>query len=285
MQNHYAAARQAFTQGLALGRDLGDRQWQAWVLHRLGWVAREQADTATAWAELRESEALFRALANEEGLAWVLTTMAELAVVEEDAATAAALLAESAARTTASSSQLRHAWNLNHLGHVAQLREDWAAAARWQEHSLAVFAALFGARNYGAAWAWEGLGWAALGQGRGAQAGRWLRQSLLVRQEMGDLSGVAWCLAGLACVAAVGGAAERAAQLWGAADGQRAALGVRGAPAARAIQARVLGAVEAEVGAARYRAWVGEGQALTREAAVAAGLEIAATAEAATERT
>ena len=108
MQNHYAAARQAFTQGLALCRDLGDREWQARVLHRLGHVAREQGDTATAWAELRESEALFRALANEEGLAWVLTTMAELAVVEEDAATAAALLAESAARTTASSSQLRH---------------------------------------------------------------------------------------------------------------------------------------------------------------------------------
>ena len=60
---------------------------------------------------------------------------------------------------------------------------------------------------------------------------------------------------------------------------------MRGAPAARAIQARVLGAVEAEVGAARYGAWVVEGHGLTREAAVAAALAIAATAEAATERT
>ena len=155
----------------------GPKDWQAWVLHRLGHVAREQGETATAWAQLRESEALFRALANEEGVAWVLTTMAELAVVEEDAATAAALLAESAARTTASSNQLRQAWNLNHLGHVAQLRAEWAAAARcsrstaWPCLRPCLARAITGRRGR------EGLGWAALGQGNGAQAGRWLGQS------------------------------------------------------------------------------------------------------------
>ena len=156
MQNHYAAARQAFTQALELVPGPGRPAAAGRGLAPPG-PGRGQGETATAWAQLRESEALFRALGKEEGVAWVLTTMAELAVVE-DAATAAALWRRvRRARPPAAISCARPGTSTT-WGMSPSCARTWAAAARCQEHSLAVFAALFGARTYGATWAWEELG-------------------------------------------------------------------------------------------------------------------------------
>jgi hypothetical protein len=99
-----------------------------------------------------------------------------------------------------------------------------------------------------------------------------LAQGLALSQTLHDQASIAWCLAGLGSVAALGEEPERAARLWGAAERLREAIGCRPAPAARLTYERAQAATRAQVGEAAFAAAWAEGQAMTLEQAHAEAL-------------
>lgn len=269
----YAAARPQFEQTLQLAHEVGDRWWYAVALENLGWMAREQGDSATAWARLSESLAIFRELGHASSIAESLYELAEVAIVDEDAARAEALLAESRVLEQRENHvPTTIGWTLNHLGHAAQLRGAFDDAAQLHHESLASFQA-YGDQHFGIHWAYHDLGETALGQGRLDEAARWLAQGLSLSETLGDQASMSWCLAGLGSAAALDGQPERAAQLWGAAEQLRQAIGCRSAPAARTTYERALGLAHAQLGEEAFAAAWAAGRALTLEQAIAYALD------------
>jgi tetratricopeptide (TPR) repeat protein len=162
------------------------------------------------------------------------------------------------------------AWGLNHLGHVAQLQGDYDLARQRHEASLPLLqeTSTINMGNLGEAWAYQGLGETALGQGEAALAAGHLQHSLALFRELGDRSGVSWCLAGLAGVAVLDEEPERGARLWGASEALRQTTGCRPAPAARATHERLMAAAREQLGNAAFDAAWAEGEKLTLEQAI-----------------
>lgn len=240
----YAAAQAALNESLSLCEEPGDTPGCAWVLNRIGWVAREQGDVATAWRRLEQSLALYRALDDRHGIAESLNALGQIAIMREDVARARPLLEESLSLARLANDALLTAWALNHLGHVAQIEQDYARATRLHKESLALFRT-FGEQHAGIAWAQEGLGHSALAQGELATARAWLIASLAQFRGLGDRAGVAWCLAGLGSAAGLSGQGVQAARLWGAAESLRTALGARRAPGTLALYEQAVATVRA----------------------------------------
>ncbi|MGH3251573.1 MAG: ATP-binding protein [Trebonia sp.] len=87
--------------------------------------------------------------------------------------------------------------------------------------------------------------------------------SLRMKHEVGDLTGMAYCLEALALLAAAAGRYERAAWLLGAADALWARTGKRfgGTAAMEGFHARAVGTVRDGLGAKRYERLFGDGAA------------------------
>ena len=275
---NYRASQAEYEQTLELARELEDAWMTPWVLSRIGWLAREQGDSATAWPHSSEAIAIYREQGNMEGLAWGLITVAEVAILDEDAARAENLLAESSTLWPNDGSNwwsLWNGWRLNHLGHAAQLRGDFEQAADLHQQALAIFHSL-GEQHFGLPWAYHSLGESMLGQNRLAEAVRWFQQGVAMSRQLSDHATVAWCLAGLGTAAALDEEPERAARLWAAAEQARQSIGCRPATAARATCERALALVRAELSAEDWaREWAA-GQGLALEEAIAYAFEASA---------
>ena len=275
LSGKYRAAKVQFEQAVELGRELGDRWLYPWALSRLGWLAREQGDSATAWEQLSEGIAIYRQQGDEHGIAWGLNTMAEVAILDEDPQRAEALLAESRTVWQNDGSNwycLWSAWTFNHLGHAAQLRGDYERADDLHQQALALFRSL-GEQNFGLPWAYQSLGETALGRGRLDNAKRWFNQGLAISRQLGDQASITWCLAGLGSAAALDEEPGRAVLLWSAAERLRQEIGCRTAPAARVTYERALALVRAQLGAGAFEAAWSAGRAQTLEQAIAEALE------------
>jgi hypothetical protein len=158
-------------------------------------------------------------------------------------------------------------WAMNHLGHIAQIQGDYERAMRLHEESLPLFRTI-GARWMGIVEALHCLGETALAQGNAVLAVTHLTESLVLSQDLGERACMAWCLAGLAGVAAVNEEPERAAWLWGAAETLRQSIGAREAPASRATHERLQAEVRKQLGEAVFNAKWAEGQAASLEQAI-----------------
>jgi tetratricopeptide (TPR) repeat protein len=257
---------------LMLFQELGDRQWSASVLGRLGWLAREQGDAAPARLQLEESVALYRELGDEQGIGSQLVTLGEVAVLQDDTAWATSLLDEGLALVRKQGHPDSIGWALNHLGHVAQIRGEYERATRLHEDSLPLFRQR-GARYLGIAWAFQGLGETALAQGKTTRARTHLTKALVLFHDFGHTYGVAWCLAGLAGAAVLDEDPEGAARLWGAAEALRQSIGCRPAPAARATRERLMAAAREQLGDEAFAAVWNAGQAMTMEQAIELALQ------------
>ena len=263
----YVAARMHADEAVLLARELDDTHLYALALERLGMLAREQGDSATAWARVDESLALLRERDAPFELANILNTSAGIAILDEDAGRAEALLAESRAMgQRAGLAVTCLAWTLNHLGHAAQLRGNYDRAARLHRESLNHFD---DTDHFGLVWAYHGLGAAALGLQNRNEATTWLAQGLALSQTLSDRASLAWCLAGLGSVAAQDQQPGRAARLWGAAETLREVIGCRPAPATRTIYERAVAVARAQLGDDAFAADLGAGRMLTLEQAIA----------------
>ncbi len=238
----------------------------------LGHLAREQGDSATAWARLSECLALSRELNDANGIVVTLNTMAQVAILDEDPARAEALLAEShVLEQPEQAGPNMVGWTLNHLGHAAQLRGDYDRAAQLHQESLEWFQAR-GNQLGGIEDAYQSLGETALGLGRLDEAARWLAQGLAFSRRQNQQSRIAWCLSGLGSASALGGGAERAARLWGAAERLRQSIGCRPAPAARATYEWAMATARAQLSEEAFAAAWAAGRAMTLEQAIAYAL-------------
>jgi len=265
---HYETSQALMLQSLGIFQKLGDLSASADAIHRLGWLAREHGDTATARLRLEECVKLYRELGNKGELTGPLTTLGEVAVMQEDAVLATTLLEEALSISRELGYPLSIGWALNHLGHAAQIQGEYARAAQLHKESLIPFDQI-GPRHTGTIWVHQGLGETALAQGDATLATTHLVEALILSRDLGDRAGTSWCLAGLAGVAALNEEPERAAWLWGAAEALRQSIGVREAPASQATRERLKAKVRNQLGKAVFNAKWAEGQSASVEEAIA----------------
>jgi tetratricopeptide (TPR) repeat protein len=269
----YETGQAHLTHSLKLFQELGDRPNIAWTLHWLGWVARERGDATTACARLEECVALLREVGDNSLICTATNTLAEAIILQGDIVLAKVLLEENLALARKVGDVDTIGWALNHLGHVAQLQAEYEQAIRLHEESLGLFRQV-GAQNEGTIWAHQSLGETRLAMGDTVRAERHFTEALVSCQELGDQAGKAWCLGGLAGVAAVNEEPERAAWLWGAAEALRQSIGARPAPAARATHERLQAEVRKQLGETAFNVKWAEGQAASVEQAIAEALTL-----------
>jgi tetratricopeptide (TPR) repeat protein len=250
---------------------LGELTWSAEVLFWLGWTARESGDAITARLRLEESLALRRELGDQAGIASALLTLGEVAVMQGDTARATALIEESLPLLRQLGDSHGIAWAFNHLGHVAQLQGAYVRATRLHKESLALLRNI-DPEYIGVPEANHSLGETALARGDAALAATYFEESLMLSRRIEVPKFQAWCLAGLAGVAAINEEPERAAWLWGAAESLRQSIGARPAPAARATHERLQAEVRKQLGEDKFNAKWAEGQVASMEQAVVKAL-------------
>ena len=84
-------------EGLALDREVGDKEGMAVASLLLGWVALKQGDSATARSRAEESLTLYREMEHREGMAEALSMLGEIEAAQGDYAFARALYEKSLA--------------------------------------------------------------------------------------------------------------------------------------------------------------------------------------------
>jgi len=267
-QRNYKAGEIYFAKCQRLFQELGDVSSSAMALGGLGILARERGDTTTARLRLEETLAIFRKLGEKKNIASTLNTLGEVLIMQEDAEGATRLLEESLTLSQELGDLAGIHYALNHLGQVAQLQGEYERAVRLHQESLMLFDQI-GLRHGISMWAHESLGETALAQKNSMLAGTHFMKALELCRDLGDQLLMAWCLAGLAGVAALNEEPERAAWLWGAAEALRQSIGGRPAPAARATHEQLQAQVRKQLGEARFDAKWAEGQAASVEQAIA----------------
>ena len=117
------------------------------------------------------------------------------------------------------------------------------------------------------------MGDVSLNQGRPGAAHDLYERALTILKDLEDEWWIAWCLEGVARVAAVQEQPARAARLFGAAQALRDAVGAPRPPAYRSYQEHKLAATKDLLDEAAFAAAWEEGQAMTSEQAIEHALE------------
>lgn len=271
IQGEYRLAAPPLEECLALFRALDDRRGIAQALREYGAVMAEHERFAEATALMEESVALFRALGDYRSMAAVLYHLAMNMTDRGDGERGVALASESLAllREFGDTGEVVSA--LNALAQAVMFQGDHARAQALLEEGLVLDHARDPQRN-GSAWTFANLGLAVLAQGEYAYAASCYRESLLIRYAYHNRTAVAWCLEGLAEIAAACGEPLQAARLWGVAAALRAAAGAGMAPDDRARHERAVSAARELAGPRAFAAAWAAGQALTLDQAVAEAL-------------
>ena len=273
-QGDHARPRAAYEEMLKLSRELGDKGSVATALNSLGTMAVQYGDNERARALLDENLRILRELEEEGNPATALkrfhalNLLGYLAINEEDDyARAAALLEESLALAKGIGDPLRVGSALGNLGHPALLQRDFERAKALSEEALA-FAHELGDPSVGfASTAWLNLGLAALGLGEHERAMGSFRVALTMCQDLGRKPQSIEILEGMASLAEALGDATRAARLWGAAEVAREAIGIPLASGERALHEPYLDSARFRLGERSWEKALGEGHAMSLEAA------------------
>src|SRR5262249_22780676 len=83
-QGDVAAARALYEEGLAIGRELEEKQVIAWSLFGLGAAARDQGEMAAAGSLFGEGLAIWRDLGDRRGIARALRGLGAVAQARDD---------------------------------------------------------------------------------------------------------------------------------------------------------------------------------------------------------
>ena len=199
-QGDYAAASAALEQGLAIGREMGDKASMARSLNVLGNVTDGQGDYPEAQSLYEQSLALFRELGDKAGTANEFGNLGNIAVSQADYATARPLYEQSLALDRELGNKRGVAISLLNLGDMSYVEGDYQRAGSLYEQGLAQFREL--EDKLGTAVALNDLGSVAQGQGDYATARSQFEQCLPLFEELGDKRGVATtlnALGGIAC--------------------------------------------------------------------------------------
>jgi predicted ATPase/transcriptional regulator with XRE-family HTH domain len=217
-------ARQQFEESLARFKEVGNQEYQAWVLHDVAEIPLLQGDYEQGYALLEASLALHRAGGNMRGIAAVLSELAWLAVEGHNGETSVQELLEEALahfRDLHDMQGIAHVFLL--LGTAALYQGNAAQARSYLEESVTWHSRL--RFDPGVIAALIPFGLALILLGEHAQASARLQHSLEVANRLGDQVTAAGAMEALACLAVREKEMVRAAQLWGAAETLREAVG------------------------------------------------------------
>jgi predicted ATPase/DNA-binding CsgD family transcriptional regulator len=268
LKSHLAAARTLFEEGLALSREVGDKTYMGWALHKLAEVTFFQGEYTAARPLVEESLDLFRKAKDKGALSATLGLSQMILFSQGDLAKAQVLVEESLALSKEVRNKGDEGRALCGLAQVFLHQGKTDRARSLCEESLALFKEI--EDKWGFIEAVALLARIEAREGDHAAARVHYEESLtLSRGESYSLE-IASYLEGFAGVVAAQGELVWAAQLWGAAEALRDAMGM---PIPSAYQAEY----EREVTVARdtlgkqpfTTAWV-EGRTMTPEQAIAA---------------
>jgi non-specific serine/threonine protein kinase len=233
-------------------------------------LALAQGDHVAAKRLFQESLAFYREIDDQSRVAWVLGGLGILSLGQGHYAEAEAFLRESVDRARATASRRTLFASLGNLGLVMQTQDQRAAARKLQEEALEVARELDAPWEIG--WGLNEIGWAEYNEERWDLAQKRFAEGITLLHGVGDRPGVIVALEGLAALAGAM-APERAARLWGAADGLREQIGnARTVPDNVVYElhtSQVRAALTAE---ASNQAW-SEGRAMSLDDAVRYALE------------
>jgi len=234
-QGEYTQARTLFEESLALYRDVGNKMGIAHTLSQLAQVLLvSQSEQARVHSLLEECLALSNELGFKEGIAASLCLSGQLALIQGEIITAHSLVQESAALYKEMGHRHDTGWSLSKLARVVAAQGDYAAARALYEESLAI------------------------------------------TREVSNKLHIASGLEGLAAVVAAQGylptrqGTQWAAQLWGAAESLRKAIGVPIPPIDLADYERSLSAARTHLDEQAFADSWAEGRTMTPEQALAA---------------
>lgn len=223
LQCKYDAATIRFESALAQYKELGDKAGTALVMQRLGGVARERGDYATAESLHCQSFDLYEGLGDRSGMSWAHNHLGFVAWLRGDLELGAKRCrqARDSFRVLGDGEGL--AWSLISLGAIAQYAGDLTEAEDLLQESLALSQRL-GYRE-GVAWSLNQLGVVERRRGFTDRAVHLLDESLAEHRDLDDRWRSASVLEELATVAQQRQRSEYAAFLLGAADGIREVIG------------------------------------------------------------
>ena len=270
LRGDYQGAETLYQESLRLLTDLGATCGIGRLLaFRLGPLALEQKNFAAARRLCDRALALFRDAGFQWDLAAVLCARAEIAAAEGETSQAKALRDECLAVVRGLDSPEVMASLLESLGLVAAEEHCWEETESLYAQSLRLYRML--GHRPDQVRLLRHIAAARLQQRKPFQAVPLLQESLRLSLQMEQPLGIILCLEGLGRVAASDGEAERAAELLGAAAGQRVALGIPWKAMPQADFDQAVAAARAALGLEKFAwAWA-EGQIMTpTEAAVSA---------------
>lgn len=270
VQGNYDQAVVCYQESLTLFRAVQDTRQIAYVLSNWGLAERNRGNYAQSRAHHEESLALRHALGDTWGIAYSLANLGILAQNERDFEKAVAYQEQSLALFR----QLGHTWGIGlmlcMLAQTAQYAGEYDYAARLATESLAIFTEL--KNPWSIAMAHYILGMIAQYQGDSRRALALSQESMRLRQDLGDQHGIAESLEAAAGALAALGQPEHAWKLVGAATALRAEIGAPRSPAEQADLERRLAPAHPVFTEEAVATAVAEGQALTREEAIALAL-------------
>ncbi|MGI9146298.1 MAG: ATP-binding protein [Chloroflexota bacterium] len=266
-------AESHLAEGLAIWRQLADKAGMATSLNALGLVAKAQGSHVHAGALLHEALELAREIHDASRMSTMLNNLAALAIDQGDYAAARPFLQESLSIKRAVGDAAGIANSLHNLGDAALHQGAYGEAAAALQEGLA-FSRKVGVEHLSAQ-SLHSLGMVVLRCGDQIAADTHLRESLALFTLLGDRSGIALCLEGLAEAAVVRSVAEPAVVLFAAAAAWREANDFPVPPYDRADYDRVLATARSRLDGATFRkAWLaGSAMSLERAANHARVLE------------
>ena len=261
-------ARAMYEEALAVRRRLGDGHGTAMVLANLGDLALQQGDLDTAHALQTEGLDLRRSLGDRSGVADSLTALGRVALARGDRETARALHSQGLAERRRVGDRPGMPASLSALAELARLDGDPTTAAELLEEALAVATDLDD--RHCVTLSLLHLARLARDQGDPARADALYREAMpaAVSADVPPTDSTATWLEGLGAIAVDDGGPERAAQLLGAADALRQAIGTPLPAHEAADRNDTIAGCSAALGEDRFRAAFDAGAALSLTDAV-----------------
>ncbi len=263
-------ARAQTEESLSIARELGDRLAMGQALHGLGVLTAEQGDLAAARALIEEGLALSQAVGDRPFVGLALHNLGLFAVRENDEESARARIEESRQVWQELGSTPFLSLVATSLGDLARSRGRFAEAAAHFWESLELLGPA-GPAGWRAA-TLHNLGHATHRLGDARAARDLFTEALVLCRELGDVRGMAECVAGLACALAAT-QPERTGRLLGAAMASIEAAGPHLSRSSAGDYAHAQGIARRQLGDAAYDGAWRQGWALSLEQAVALALE------------
>ena len=261
-------ARALYEEALDVRRGLGDGHGTAMVLANLGDLALQQGDLDTAHALQTEGLDLRRQLGDRSGVADSLTALGRVALARGDRVTARTLHGQGLAERRRVGDRPGMPASLSALAELARLDGDPATAAELLEEALAVATELDD--RHCITLSLLHLARLARDQGDPARADALYREAMPadVSADVPPTDSTATWLEGLGAIAVDDGRPERAAQLLGAADALRQAIGTPLPAHEAADRNDTVAGCSAALGEDRFRAAFDAGAELSLPEAV-----------------